>query len=80
MAKRTSQYHVVPSPSGGWAVKRAATSRASRVFHVKTEAVSYARDAITKKGGGELVIHRQDGTIKDMTKLGETAGRAREAS
>ena len=41
MGKKTQ--HVIPSPSGGWSVKRGGAERASRVFANKEEAIVYAR-------------------------------------
>ena len=56
--------HVVPSGTGGWAVKNSGAVRASRTFETQQQAVTYARDA-AKKVGTELYIHGRDGTIKD---------------
>lgn len=56
--------HVVPSGTGGWAVKNSGSPRASRTFATQQQAISYARDA-AMKSGTELYIHGRDGTIKD---------------
>lgn len=56
--------HVVPSTTGGWAVKNAGSSRASKVFTTQADAVTYARDA-AKKAKTELFVHGKDGTIKE---------------
>ncbi|SEM04032.1 hypothetical protein SAMN05518845_11542 [Variovorax sp. YR750] len=61
--------HVVPSPSGGWAVKNSGSSRASKTFGTQAEAVRYGRDA-AKKGGLELYVHGRDGTIKNKNSYG----------
>ena len=61
--------HVVPSSTGGWAVKNAGAIRASRTFDTQQQAVTYARDA-AKKVGTELYIHGRDGTIKDKRSYG----------
>jgi Uncharacterized protein conserved in bacteria (DUF2188) len=61
--------HVVPSGTGGWAVKNSGATRASRTFETQQQAVTYARDA-AKKGGTELYIHGRDGTIKDKRSYG----------
>ena len=55
--------HVVPSPSGGWAVKSSGAARASRTFSTQAEAVKYGREA-AKKSQSELYVHGRDGTIK----------------
>lgn len=61
--------HVVPSPSGGWAVKNSGSSRASKTFGTQAEAVKYGRD-VAKKGGSELYVHGRDGTIKNKNSYG----------
>ena len=61
--------HVVPSGTGGWAVKNSGAVRASRTFETQQQAVTYARDA-AKKGGTELYIHGRDGTIMDKRSYG----------
>jgi hypothetical protein len=61
-ARRGQQsQHVVPS-EGGWSVKRAGASRASRVFRTKSEAVSYGR-AVARSNNVELVVHSMDGRV-----------------
>ena len=61
--------HVVPSGTGGWAVKNSGATRASRTFETQQQAVTYAQDA-AKKVGTELYIHGRDGTIKDKRSYG----------
>ena len=61
--------HVVPSGTGGWAVKNSGAIRATRTFETQQQAVSYGRDA-AKKVGAELYIHRRDGTIMDKRSYG----------
>ena len=61
--------HVVPSPSGGWAVKNSGAVRASKTFDTQQQAFDYARTA-AKKSGAELYIHGRDGTIKDKRSYG----------
>jgi hypothetical protein len=61
--------HVVPSGTGGWAVKNSGATRASRTFETQQQAVTYGRDA-AKKVGTELYIHGRDGTIKDKRSYG----------
>lgn len=61
--------HVVPSPSGGWAVKNSGAVRASKTFDTQQQAVGYGREA-AKKSGTELYIHGRDGTIKDKRSYG----------
>lgn len=61
--------HVVPSTTGGWAVKNAGSTRASKVFTTQADAVVYARDA-AKKAKTELFVHGKDGTIKERNTYG----------
>lgn len=61
--------HVVPSTTGGWAVKNAGSFRASKVFTTQADAVTYARDA-AKKAKTELFVHGKDGTIKERNTYG----------
>jgi hypothetical protein len=56
-------YHIVKNhelwelkPQGGSALK---------TFKTKAEAVAAARDIITKRGGGSVKIHRENGTIEE---------------
>lgn len=58
-----SAHHVVPAPNGGWSVKKAGASRASRRFPTKGAAEIWARRA-SGATGSELVVHNKDGTIE----------------
>ena len=60
-----NQRHVIPSPRGGWDVKKPNASRASSHKSTQKEAITRAREILGNDGGGELVIHRSDGTIRD---------------
>lgn len=55
-------HHVVPSPDGGWDVKRGGGSRASGHFHTKQEAIDTGR-VISRNQGTEFRIHNKDGRI-----------------
>jgi len=61
--------HVVPNADGKWAVRRAGSERAGRIFATKSEAVDYAR-TIVKKEQGEVFIHSRDGTIREHNTYG----------
>jgi hypothetical protein len=61
--------HVVPRTDGGWAVRKSGAARASKVFTNQREAVRYAKD-VAQKEGGEMYIHRFDGTIRDRSSYG----------
>lgn len=58
-----AKQHVVPSQSGGWAVRRSGASRARRVFETQSDAVAYARD-VARKERSNLYIHDRDGTVR----------------
>lgn len=60
-----NQRHVIRSPKGGWDVKKPKASRASANKPTQKEAIARAREILGNDGGGELVIHRRDGTIRD---------------
>lgn len=64
MAKNSR--HVVPSPSGGWSVRKAGAERASKTFDTQNAAVNYGK-AQAKKDHGDLYVHSKSGTIRDHT-------------
>ena len=55
-------HHVVPSPKGGWDVKRGGAERASGHFDRKQDAIDAGRE-ISRNQGTELKIHNKDGKI-----------------
>jgi uncharacterized protein YdaT len=57
--------HVVPTSDGRWAVRPEGADRASGIFDTQHEAVDRARQIERNTGGGEVVIHGQDGRIRD---------------
>lgn len=61
--------HVIPSPSGGWAVKNSGAARASRTFSSQAEAITYGRN-VARSSHCELYIHGRDGTIKEKSSYG----------
>jgi len=66
---KVAQKHVVPSMSGGWAVRNSDSFRASRVFDTRSEAVAFGRQ-VAKKEATELFIHRRDGTVQSRSSYG----------
>jgi len=62
-------HHVVPSPEGGWNVKKGGSEKASKHFEKKDEAVSYGR-IVSRNQDSELVIHGKDGTIQSTDSHG----------
>lgn len=68
MARKSN--HVVPSTQkGGWTVKKSGSSRSSRSFDNKTQAIKYGKQ-MSKKEHSELFIHRKDGTIQNRNSYG----------
>ena len=66
MAKRNQ--HVVPHPEG-WAVRPAGGSRPSSIHATQRDAIAQAR-RIARNQGSELIIHGQDGRIRDRDSQG----------
>lgn len=60
-----NNYHVVPNDDNGWAIKREGSSRASGFSPTQRGAEKKAKNLVTNGGGGEVVIHRRDGKIRD---------------
>lgn len=58
-------YHVVPDGEGGWAARAAGAERASSRHRTQAEAEAAAKGYAGRAGGGEVRIHRPDGTIRD---------------
>lgn len=56
--------HVVRT-DGGWAVKAPGATKASAVRPTQAAAIEKAREIMTNRGGGEVVVHGRDGKIRD---------------
>lgn len=61
--------HVVPNPDGGWAVRKAGSSRASGTFKTQDAAISRAR-SLARTQGTELYVHGRDGKIRSRDSYG----------
>jgi hypothetical protein len=57
--------HVVKNPDGSWDVKAPDAKRASANEPTQADAERRAKEIVSNAGGGEVVIHRPDGTIRD---------------
>lgn len=69
MSKRSN--HVVPSDErGGWAVKKSGSTRVSKSFDRKEDAIKYGRE-LSRKEKSELYIHKKDGRIQDRNSYGK---------
>lgn len=60
--------HVVPH-GDGWAIKGAGNQKATSVHDTQKQAIDVARD-IARNQQSELVIHRQNGQIRDKDSYG----------
>lgn len=67
MGRKT--HHVVPNPSGGWAVRRGGSERASVLTDTKQEAVDLGRE-ISRNQHSEFVIHDKHGVIRQSDSHG----------
>jgi hypothetical protein len=57
--------HVTRRPDGDWQVVKPGSSRPSAVASTQAQAEQRAREILGNAGGGEVVIHRPDGRIRD---------------
>lgn len=64
-----NEHHVVPSPNGGWNVKRNNAQRASIHTETKAEAIRAGRQ-ISQNQKTELVIHGKNGRIQNLDSHG----------
>lgn len=62
---KSNNRHVVPNPDGGWDVVAPNSQRASAHAATQGEAERRAKEIVGNLGGGEVVIHRPDGRIRD---------------
>ena len=58
--------HVVPSPKGGWSVRKSGADRASKIFATQADAIDYAR-SLAKKEKSDLYVHGKSGRVRDRT-------------
>lgn len=74
-----TSYHVIPSPNGGWSVKKDKVSRATKHFDTQVDAIDWAKK-LSKTEGGEFVIHGRDGTIRSRDTYGNDPHPSRDVS
>ena len=60
-----NERHVTPHPDGGWQVTKPGSDRASARTDTQADGIDRAREILGNDGGGEIVIHRPDGRIRD---------------
>lgn len=61
--------HVLPRSDGDWDVRRPGASRASSVHETQRGAMDAARTSLSKSGGGELVVHNEQGQIRQKNTI-----------
>lgn len=69
MSKKNSQ-HIVKSPSGGWAVKKGGSTKATKIFETQEKAIQHGKQ-IAKNQKTELYIHGKDGKIQNKNSYGD---------
>jgi len=62
--------HVVPNADGGWDVVAPNSDRSSGHTDTQGGAIDRAREIVENLGGGEVVIHRPNGQIRDSDTVG----------
>lgn len=60
-----NERHVVRNPGGGWDIVKPGSDRRSGHGSTQDNAIDRAREIVQRDGGGEVVIHRRDGRIRD---------------
>lgn len=70
-------YHVVPKGSDEWQVEREGGEKATKNFPTKDLAIAGAQDFLANDELGQLIIHRQDGTIEEERTYGKDPRRTR---
>lgn len=64
-SSKPRNYHVTPNPEGSWDAKAEGAKRASSNHRTQAQAEGAAKRSSGNEGGGEVRIHRPDGTIRD---------------
>jgi uncharacterized protein YdaT len=67
---RANDHHVVPNADGGWDVTREDAERVSSHHDTQDEAIARAHEIVLNAGGGEVVIHARDGSIREKVTVG----------
>lgn len=65
--------HVLPHAGGGWSVRSPGGERASAYATTQDEAIKRAREILRNAGGGEVVIHARNGSIRGTTQVSSAA-------
>lgn len=68
---RANNRHVVPGASGGFDVVAPGSRRASARLSTQADAIRRATEIVGTNGGGEVVVHRPNGQIRDSNTIGK---------
>jgi adenine/guanine phosphoribosyltransferase-like PRPP-binding protein len=68
-----NRWHVFPA-EGRWVILRDRAQRATRVLPSRSEAIALAR-TLAEDAGGEVIIHRKDGTLQERQVADRASGR-----
>ncbi len=71
MAGKREVFHVVPNAKGGWDLTKEGNKRASAHAPTKEKAIAIGKDAAKKPKLGQLIVHKQDGTIQTEYTYGQ---------
>ena len=64
------RHHITKRPDGQWQDKREGAARAGSLHQTQAEAQAAATEHLNRTpGGGEVVIHRPDGQIRDSNTI-----------
>ena len=58
-----SAQHVIKHPKGGWAIKKVHSSRPTKIYKSKRDAIECGKQ-ISKNKKVDLYIHNEDGTVE----------------
>lgn len=61
--------HITLHPNGGFQIKGAGNSKATKIFNTQHEAIQYGRD-IAINQNSELLIHNKQGRIREKNSYG----------
>lgn len=61
--------HVTKNPNGGWNIKGAGNSKPTKIVKTQKEAIEIAK-TIAKNQKSEVVIHGENGKIRDKDSYG----------
>lgn len=76
MVKNRKKYHVSPHDDG-WQVKMEGGKRATEVFETKDMAVDEAQNLAKEQEPSQILIHGQDGKIKEERTYGQDPKRTK---